>query len=135
MKYLTANQNLYKSKPYPPYMFRGWHEFNFEGSHQRCFIRKGVHRNFGKFTGKHLCQSLFFIKVSCSPEACNFIKKETLVLVFSCEFCENCKNTFFTEHLWATASEFYKNAGHGTAKQKWKRNNKATVSTFDILYY
>ena len=24
--------------------------------------------------------------------------------VFSCEFCEIFKNTFFTEHLWTTAS-------------------------------
>ena len=34
----------------------------------------------------------------------NFIKKETLAQVFSCEFCKISKNTFFTEHLWATAS-------------------------------
>ena len=33
-----------------------------------------------------------------------FIKKEVLAQVFSCEFCEISKNTFFTEHLWATAS-------------------------------
>ena len=39
------------------------------------------------------------------PEACNFIKKETLAQVFSCEFCEISKNNFFTEHLWTTASE------------------------------
>ena len=38
------------------------------------------------------------------PEICNFIKKETLAQVFSCEFCEISKNTFFTEHLWTTAS-------------------------------
>ena len=31
--------------------------------------------------------------------ACNFIKKENLAQVFSCEFCEISKNTFFTEHL------------------------------------
>ena len=30
-----------------------------------------------------------------SPEVCNFIKKETLAQVFSCEFCEISKNTFF----------------------------------------
>ena len=29
------------------------------------------------------------------PEACNFIKKETLVQVFSCEFCEIYKNTLY----------------------------------------
>ena len=36
--------------------------------------------------------------------SCNFIKKETLSQVFSCEFCEIFKNTFFTKHLWETAS-------------------------------
>ena len=45
-----------------------------EAAVQRCPV---------KFTGKHLCQ------------ACNFIKKETLAQVFSCEFCEISKNTIF----------------------------------------
>ena len=36
--------------------------------------------------------------------ACNFIKKESLAQVFSCEFCEISKNTFLTEHLRATTS-------------------------------
>ena len=35
----------------------------------------------------------------------HFIKKEALVRVFSCEFCEISKNTFFSEHLWTTASK------------------------------
>ena len=65
--------------------------------HQRCSIKKGVVRNFVKFTRKHLCQSLF-----------NFSRKETLVQVFSCEICEIFKNTFFTEHLRATASGLVK---------------------------
>ena len=38
------------------------------------------------------------------PEAWNFINKETLAQVFSCEFCEISKNAFFTERLWTTAS-------------------------------
>ena len=38
------------------------------------------------------------------PEACNFIKEETLAQMFSCEFCQISKNTFFTELVWATAS-------------------------------
>ena len=45
--------------------------------------KKGVLENFAKFTGKYVCQSLFF-----KLQACNFIKKETLTQVFSCEFCE-----------------------------------------------
>ena len=44
----------------------------------------------------------FVIKLQAS--ACNFIKKETLARVFSFDFCEICKNTFFTEHLRATTS-------------------------------
>ena len=55
-------------------------------------IEKGVLKYFTKFTGKHLCQSLFFNKVV-----------ETLAQVFSCRFCEIFKNTSFTEHLRATA--------------------------------
>ena len=39
-------------------------------------------------------------------QACNFVKRETLAQVFSCEICEICKNIFFTEQLWTTASEF-----------------------------
>ena len=30
-----------------------------------------------------------------SGKACNFIKKKSLAQVFSCEFCEISKNTFF----------------------------------------
>ena len=37
---------------------------------------------------------------SSQLQDCNFIKKETLAHVFSCEFCEISKNSFFTEHLW-----------------------------------
>ena len=33
-------------------------------SHRRCSVRKSVLRNFAKFTGKHLCQGLFFNKVA-----------------------------------------------------------------------
>ena len=71
----------------------------FRSSYQICSTRKGALRNFAKFTEKQLCQSHFFN---------NFIKKETLAQVFSCEFCKYSKNIFFTEHLWATALEIWK---------------------------
>ena len=35
--------------------------------------------------------------------AYDFTNKETLVQVFSCEFCEISKNSFFTEHLRVAA--------------------------------
>ena len=36
------------------------------GSHRRCSIRKGVLRNFAKFTGKHLSQVSLFIQLQAS---------------------------------------------------------------------
>ena len=50
-----------------------------------------------------MCQSLFFNKVvGLRPET---IQKETLA--GKGEFCEISKNTFFTEHLWATSSSYF----------------------------
>ena len=54
----------------------------YRSSHQRCSVRKGVLRNFEKFTGKYLCESLFFNKFA------------GLVQVFSCEHCEISKDIF-----------------------------------------
>ena len=36
----------------------------FRSSHRRSSVRKGVLRNFAKFTGKHLCQSLILNKAA-----------------------------------------------------------------------
>ena len=61
---------------------------------RRYSVRKCVLRNFAKIHRKTP------VLESCVEWSCNVIKKETLVQVFSCEFCEISKNTFFTEHLW-----------------------------------
>ena len=55
-------------------------------SRSEVFCKKGVLRNFGKFTGKHL------------PEPCNFIQKETLAQVFSVNFLKLLRTPFLTEH-------------------------------------
>ena len=65
-------------------------------------MKKGVYRNLTKVTGKHLFQSLFFNKVA----GLTLLKKRLLHRCFPGEFCEISKHTFFTEHLWATASIF-----------------------------
>ena len=39
------------------------YQFN-RSSHRRCTVKKGVVRNFVKFTGKHLCRGLFLNKVA-----------------------------------------------------------------------
>ena len=43
------------------------------------------------------------------PEACNFIKKETLAQVFSCEFCEIYKSTFYYRTTLVAASDVLTN--------------------------
>ena len=57
------------------------------------FCKKGALRNFAKFTGKHLCQSIFFNKVAGLRLETLFLKKDILAQVFSCEFCEISENT------------------------------------------
>ena len=72
---------------------------SFRSSHQMRSIKKGVLRNFGKFTGQHMCQCLFLNKADFVNN-----KKETLAQVFSCEFCKIFKKIFFTEHLRTTTA-------------------------------
>ena len=45
---------------------------NYRSSRPEVFCRKRVLNNFARFTGKQLCQSLFFNKVA-GLQACNFI--------------------------------------------------------------
>ena len=85
---------------------------NDRSSHRRCSVRRGALRSFAKFTEKHLCQSLFFNKAAGLRPA---TKKETLVQVFSCEFCKFSKNTFFAEHLGATSSAISVSTSYATA--------------------
>ena len=58
------------------------------------FYKKYVLKSFAKFTGKHVCLRLFLNKVA--RQACNFIKKRPQHM-FSCEFGEIFKNTFFED--------------------------------------
>ena len=66
-----------------------------------------VLKSRAKFTGK-LCTRVTFQKTcrsyACRSDVCNFIKLMTPAHLLSCEFYKIFKNTFFTEHHWATAS-------------------------------
>ena len=92
---IIRTENMYSTSFYnEKYMFACWNsasslllqhsyfpvnnESRYRRSHQRCSVKKRVLRNFSKFTGKHLCQCLFFKKVAGA--------------------------TYFTEHLWTTVS-------------------------------
>ena len=64
----------------------------YRSSHRRCSVKKVFFRNFTKSTGKHLCQSLLVNKVA-GLKLQSLIKKETMTLVISCEFCEISNRT------------------------------------------
>ena len=68
-------------------------------SHRRSTMEKGVLKNFAKFTEEHLCQRLYFHKVT------------------SLNFAKFLRTPFFTDHLRTTASV------KGTLMQIWKVHN------------
>ena len=68
------------------------------------FCREVVLRNFTKFTRKIKCEGLFFNKIAGSRPP-TLLKKETLAQMFSCEFCEIYKNTYFYRTPPVVASE------------------------------
>ena len=62
--------------------------------------------------GERVCPSKGSLFRSSQPEVfckkgLNFIKKETLAQVFSCEFCEISKNTFSHRTPPVAASDFF----------------------------
>ena len=62
-----------------------------------CII--GVLRDLTKFTGKHLCQSLFFIKAAgLTPRT--LLKKRRWHSCFPVKFVKFLRTPFYTEHLW-----------------------------------
>ena len=67
---------------------------------QRCSINK-VFLEILQNSHENTWAGGFFNKDSALRAATLLnIKKETLAQVFSCEFCETYRSTFFIEHLW-----------------------------------
>ena len=79
---------------------------NVKSSRSEVFCKKGVLRNFTKFTGKHRRQSLFFNKVA-GLRPVTLLKKRLQRRCFPVNFYEIFKNTYFVEHLGTVASETY----------------------------
>ena len=63
-------------------------------NHRRCSIKKSVLRNFAKFLGIHLCQSLFFIKVAGLKPA-NLFKKRLWHMCFTVNFAKFLRTAFY----------------------------------------
>ena len=106
------------------FKFHGYTVFkeNYRSSHRRCFIRKGILKNFTKFTGKHLCQSPFFNKVAglrsatllkkrlwhkCFPvNFVTFLSTPFLQNIFGRIFLKLSKSINFTKFLSKTVIHF-----------------------------
>ena len=67
-----------------------------KSNHQRCSVRKSVLRNFAKFTGKHLQQSLFFNKVA---RPATLLKKRLWHRWFPVNFAKFLRTPFLIEYL------------------------------------
>ena len=80
---------------------------NLQKQPPEVFFKKGVPRKFAKFTGKHLCQGLFFNKTAgLWPPT--LLKKSLWHRCFPVNFANFLRTLSFTEQLQATASEFVK---------------------------
>ena len=86
-----------------------WLEINFRSSHWRCSVKKDVLKNFAKSTGKQLCQSLFFNKVTGLRSA-TLLKKRLWHRCFAVNFARPLRtpferNTSGRVLLWMTTSK------------------------------
>ena len=70
----------------------------YRSSRLEVFCRKGGLRNFEKFTGKHLCQSLRFNKVA-GPRTVTLLKRRFQYECFPVNFSKFLKTRSITEHL------------------------------------
>ena len=72
--------------------------YEFRSSHRRCSVKRGVFKNFAKFTGKHLFQRIIFNKVArLSPAV--LLKKRLWHMCFPVNFAKFLRTPLFTEHL------------------------------------
>ena len=76
-------------------------------SRQQMFLKIGVLKNFAIFRGKHLCWSLFLLKL----HACNFPVNITKFF----------KNSFFCKTSPVATSEKFRNF---PVKYQWRRRNR-----------
>ena len=76
---------------------------------QRCFVKK-VFLEISQNSQENTCARVSFL-IKLQAVACNFIKKETLAQLFSCEFCEISKITSsgsFCKLKYVRFHSFYK---------------------------
>ena len=73
-------------------------------SHWSFSAKKKVFLKVSQNSQEKTCARVSFL-ITLQSSTCNFIKKETMAQVLSCEFCEIFENTYFIEHLRTTTCE------------------------------
>ena len=107
-----------------------------EGVAQRCSVEKVFLKIFAKFTGDHLCQSLFFTKVAVFRSATlSLLKKRLWYRCFPVNFAKFLRTPFLTERLrWPiklfTGKHYFKWSIYSTQIAK---NLEKKTSVFNIL--
>ena len=97
MKYVKTKK-YFKGKILRQTCSTGYFILKTKAVAQSCSVKKAFLRNFPKFTGKHLCQSLLFNKVaSLKPAA--LLKKRFWHRCFPVNFAKFLRTPFFKEDL------------------------------------
>ena len=100
---LKTHRYNFSSKIFCKYLLLMW---EYRSSRRRCSVKEGVLKDSANFTEKHLCWSLFLIKLQAFRPVTLLKRKPNQV--FSCEICEMFKNTFFIEHIRWLLLKLYK---------------------------
>ena len=104
-----------------------------EAVYRRCSIKKVFLEILQNSQGNTCARASYFIRLQA--EACNFIKKETLAQVFSCEFCKISKNTFFHRTPSVAASHMTCLKNPLSHMISCSSSTQLIKSDFSLLYY
>ena len=103
---------------------------NTEAVAQRCSLKKGVLNNFIKFTGKYLCQSLFFNKVA-GLRPTTLLKKRLWHRCFLVNFAKFLRRSF----LQNTSGRLLTNIRFWPYSSIITTANKLTTRSVDLRCY
>ena len=110
---------------FPQFIIFLWGSYHFRSSCPEVFYGKGVLTKFANFTGKHLCQSLFFNNVAALRPA-TLLKDRLCHRCFPVNFSKfltlvQDKRLFFFQILSANLSVFaFRSIPSLRVKQVWK---------------
>ena len=100
------------------------------GSSPEVFY-KNVFLEISQNSQENTCARVsFLIKLQASrTQACNFIKKETLAQVLSCEFVNFLRIPFFIENLWWLLLEYF------TQNNSLRKSERFSITFHKVLIF